>query len=142
MQIKFLETQVITSNLITGVMLTDEEVEANNKFELSFFPAVKDDDKRQFLIVFTLSLLEKMSLDEQDNDWFSIHVQFGARFSTDEDIDDVFMESNFVKVNAPAIAYPYLRAYIGNLTINSGIKPITLETMNFTTWQKQERQEL
>ncbi|MCH8533979.1 MAG: protein-export chaperone SecB [Flavobacteriaceae bacterium] len=36
----------------------------------------------------------------------------------------------FLFVNAPAILFPYLRAYISSLTTLSGIRPIVLPTLN------------
>jgi len=41
--------------------------------------------------------------------------------------------SNFLFVNAPAILFPYLRAYISSLTTLSGIRPIVLPTLNLTS---------
>jgi preprotein translocase subunit SecB len=41
--------------------------------------------------------------------------------------------SNFLYVNAPALLFPYLRAYISSLTTLSGIRPITLPTLNLTS---------
>lgn len=41
--------------------------------------------------------------------------------------------SNFLFVNAPAILFPYLRAYISSLTTLSGIRPIILPTLNLTS---------
>lgn len=46
-------------------------------------------------------------------------------------VDDSFKSSNFPKVNAPAIAFPYLRAFISNLTLQAGYKPIVLPSINF-----------
>jgi len=40
--------------------------------------------------------------------------------------------NNFFFINAPAILFPYIRAYIGTLTNLSGIKPINLPTFNLT----------
>ena len=39
---------------------------------------------------------------------------------------------SFLTRNAPAILFPYLRAYITNLTSLSGIQPIILPTYNMT----------
>ena len=41
--------------------------------------------------------------------------------------------SNFLFVNAPAILFPYLRAYISSLSTLSGIHPIILPTLNLTS---------
>ena len=40
--------------------------------------------------------------------------------------------SRFLYLNAPAIMFPYLRAYISSLTALSGINPITLPTLNLS----------
>lgn len=40
--------------------------------------------------------------------------------------------SSFLYYNAPAILFPYLRAYISSLTTLSGIKPIVLPTLNLS----------
>jgi len=68
-------------------------------------------------------------------DEFNLSIEYATKFLADDDIDEEFKESHFVKVNAPAIAYPFLRAYIGNFTLNSGFSPIILPTINFTKFK-------
>ena len=48
-----------------------------------------------------------------------------------EGIDNI-ADSQYFIVNAPAIAFPYLRAYISTLTTQSGISPIILPTLNLS----------
>lgn len=40
--------------------------------------------------------------------------------------------SSFLYHNAPALLFPYIRAYISSLTTLSGIKPIVLPTLNLS----------
>jgi len=40
--------------------------------------------------------------------------------------------SSFLYHNAPAILFPYIRAYISSLTTLSGIKPVVLPTLNLS----------
>ncbi|MEZ0607675.1 protein-export chaperone SecB [Fibrella sp. WM1] len=40
--------------------------------------------------------------------------------------------SKFLTENAPAIVFPYIRAYISTLTTQAGIDPIVLPTMNLS----------
>jgi preprotein translocase subunit SecB len=117
MNISFSDTRV------TKLSLELNENTGDNTFRFSFTPAFSDLGTKEFLIIFNLELT---------GDDFSLTVEFAARFSTDEEIDDNFKESGFVKINAPAIAFPYLRAYISNFTISSGLSPIVLPTINFT----------
>ncbi|MFZ2727026.1 MAG: protein-export chaperone SecB [Methylococcaceae bacterium] len=121
MNIQFVDTKVINLNL-TGIV--EENIESIDDFNFSFTPAFSEFPSNEFLIIFSLSL--------KIEDSFVLSIEYAARFSTDDEIDEVFKESNFVKINAPAIAYPFLRAYISNLTLNSGFSPVILPTINFT----------
>ncbi len=49
----------------------------------------------------------------------------------DGEIDETFIASHFPRVNAPAIAFPYLRAMISNITLQAGLKPVMLPSINF-----------
>ncbi|WP_122039339.1 protein-export chaperone SecB [Asaia bogorensis] len=43
-------------------------------------------------------------------------------------------------VNGPTIAYPFLRAFLGTFTLNAGMDPILLPSVNFLAlWEKSER---
>ena len=59
-------------------------------------------------------------------------------FSVDGEITEGFKLSDFPKINAPAIAFPYLRAYISNLTLQSGLEPVMLPSINFVTLAKEK----
>lgn len=43
-----------------------------------------------------------------------------------------FSDDQFVKVNGPAIIYPYIRQHIRMLSLDSGIPPILLPVVNFS----------
>lgn len=59
-------------------------------------------------------------------------------FSMDDEIDEAFKVSNFPKINAPAIAFPYIRAFISNLTLQSGFDPVILPSINFVKLANEE----
>ena len=54
-----------------------------------------------------------------------------AHFSTNIEITTEFKHSSFIKVNAPAIAFPYVRVFISNMTLNAGYNPVVLPSFNF-----------
>lgn len=60
-----------------------------------------------------------------------IVIEYESFFKTDAQIDDKFKDGSFPYVNAPAIAYPYLRAFVSNLTLNAGYDPVMLTSLNF-----------
>ena len=99
----------ITSELITSlgiVSLFDEE------------------DKKKFAIAF------QIGLNNEDNS-FKLEVKAIAHFIANIELDQNFEQSAFVKINAPAIAFPYVRTFISNLTLNTGYNPIVLPSFNF-----------
>lgn len=65
------------------------------------------------------------------NDSLKIFLNIEGQFEFDKDLTDPVKES-FFNVNAPAILFPYVRAYISTLTALSGINPIILPTINLS----------
>ena len=69
-----------------------------------------------------------------------LHMDFF--FKANQDLDEEFKKSDFVKVSAPAIAFPYIRSYISNLTLQSGYPTVILPSINFVRLAKEkERKE-
>lgn len=62
---------------------------------------------------------------------FTLSLKATAHFETTGDIQDEFKTSDFVNISAPAIAFPYIRAFISNTVLNSGYDPIILPSFNF-----------
>lgn len=86
-------------------------------------------DNRTFSIHFIFAHSHK--------DGISINVKYQAIFKTEDDIDDSLLDNPFLHVNAPAIAYPFLRAYIANILLMSGYDPLMLPSINFDAeWKK------
>lgn len=100
---------------------TDEE-KAEETFDLKFSPSFRPEGKREFAIIFELGL----TFEEK-----YLHAEYVAIFETSEDFEDSFRTSNFVKMNAPAIAFPFLRSYIAHITLIAGYNPVVLPSVNF-----------
>lgn len=77
---------------------------------------------KSFLIAFKIKLLSAE---------FQLGLTMVFKFIADCEITDEFMNGPFPKINAPAIAFPYVRAYISNLTLQSGYTAIMLPSINF-----------
>jgi|AntRauTorcE11898_2_1112593.scaffolds.fasta_scaffold51438_2 preprotein translocase subunit SecB len=58
-------------------------------------------------------------------DFFKLQVTAIAMFKTSEVIDKE-LKDNFINTNAPAIVFPYIRAFISNFTANLGTTVGTL----------------
>lgn len=80
-------------------------------------------------------------LDISDMD-YQIHAEAVYKFHlVDGVIDEEFKNSLFPKVNAPAIAFPYLRAAIANMTLQAGLPPLMLPSFNFNNLVSKEKKD-
>lgn len=68
---------------------------------------------------------------EDENKSFVIEVVIVGEFYFDIEISADHLHQYFY-VNAPALLFPYVRAYISTLTTLSGINAINLPTLNLT----------
>ncbi|RYY07263.1 MAG: protein export chaperone secb [Sphingobacteriaceae bacterium] len=63
---------------------------------------------------------------------FEIHLETESIFEYPKNANLEFYKNSLFIVNAPAIVFPYLRAYITNLTALSGIPVLTIPTFNLS----------
>lgn len=77
----------------------------------------------------TFALSLEIIISEKNNE-LNIEVSSEGTFSYN-DLSDERLNS-FLYLNAPAILFPYLRAYITSLTALSGVSPIVLPTLNLS----------
>ena len=99
-----------------------QEGELNTSLEIKTNFLFNDEIDKEYIILFTGNF---------ENELFTLNIIFGAVFGTSETIDEDFKESDFVKINSPAIAFPFLRSFISNLTLNAGLSPFILPAYNF-----------
>ena len=66
---------------------------------------------------------------EDEGKSFNIEIEAIANY-TFEDKTELDNLNKFFYVNAPALLFPYIRAYISTLTNLSGFEPINLPTLN------------
>lgn len=95
----------------------------DDDLKISFTNGYSDSEPKNFTVMFTIEL--------HTSEKFYLEVVKTFEFETDELITDEFKQSSFPVVNAPAIAYPYLRSFIGTLTLNAGLDAVMLPTVNF-----------
>ena len=75
--------------------------------------------------------LEMIANINDGNKMLVIKVKALGFFEFDSDLNPEEKEI-FFRTNAPAILFPYLRAYITTLSSLSGVKPVILPTLNMS----------
>ena len=107
-------------------LLNKRNQRKENSLGLRFRKLFSNKNKFTFKIIFNLIINDRE---------FDLNIEAMFNFETDEEITEEFKNSHFPKINAPAIAYPYLRAYVSNLTLQSGVAPVMLPTINFVKFE-------
>jgi preprotein translocase subunit SecB len=75
----------------------------------------------------------------QDSSGFDLDLVYEGTFQTDVEVTEDFMSSQWAHVNAPAIVYPFMRAFISNMTINAGKSPVIIPSVNFQQMYKDKQ---
>lgn len=122
-QFRFLKYEILNASIEIdepGKISPKLEVEFNNLKDLS----------KEELFILGIEILIK---DETGNLKIKVFAKGYFKFMNDcpENRKDDFMN-----INAPAILFPYIRAYISSLTALSGINPIILPTLNLSERKK------
>lgn len=105
-----------------------ENVEAIGKhFDLEVANYFLENKDNEFGITIKVNIIDVM---------FDLKVESLFIFKLDDKITEDFKLSDFPKINAPAIAFPYLRAFISNLTLQAGVPPVILPSINFVELTK------
>jgi len=92
---------------------------------------LKEKDENKFFVIFQVSLADKRKS-------FKFKAKATAHFETNERLTSDFVNSPFARINAPAIAFPYIRVFISNFTL-SGYHPVMLPAFNFVEMAKETR---
>lgn len=102
-----------------------QDTQYGDKFDVKIKPSAKlDQEKKEF----------KLSLDVRVGDdagKFEAYVHYIGLFEFSEDMQEGELDSYFL-LNAPALLFPYIRAYIAAMTALSGHVTITLPAFNLS----------
>jgi preprotein translocase subunit SecB len=126
-----MENITISSFKFDGFKITksyfemNEIVEGNLTFTIGFAPKGLINEKTS---TFKLELV--VNIEDEDKK-FKANITAVASYTYDSNIQAENLDK-FFYINAPAILFPYIRAYISSLTTLSGLNPITLPTLNLS----------
>lgn len=126
MKIKLLDYKVVDLSFQASEDLRTMEAAKNDLcMEVGqFYP---DDEKQIFGVGFKIAF---------SREGYSVRVEMRFFFKTDSVITDDFKNGPFPAINAPAIAFPYLRSFLSILTMQAGYPPVMLPSVNFVEFAK------
>lgn len=112
----------ITRSLIER---NDSNTSPSQKLSLSFAPqGIINKTENNFKLILEVKI-------EDENKTFNIEIIAVAYYHfTNNNLESL---NDFFFINAPALLFPYIRAYISTLTNLSGFEPINLPTLNMTS---------
>ena len=127
MQLKVLHNQV--SELILKKSIAPKEGE--NLFDFKYRVCYDKNRGNVFGIIFNTTI-------DKPKD-FTLEVEYITWFDSSENLTEEFKSSSFPIVNAPSIAFPFLRSFISTITLNAGYSPVLIPSINFQSETTQER---
>ena len=106
--------------IIKGINKLNEK---DTELIINLIESYKENNKR-FLVVF-----RGEQIDTKNH--YRSKVVFISHFESEKVLDESNLTDKFLLINAPAIGYPYFRAFYSNFLLNAGYEPIILPTINF-----------
>lgn len=125
-KLKISKFQFTDFKIIKSYFEMGEEDNGNGyNFSLTFSPkGLIDKQNSSFEI-------ELGVLIEEENKKFKAEIISKGKYIFDNELDADSLDK-FIYINAPALIFPYIRAFISALTTLSGLKPINLPTLNLS----------
>lgn len=113
------------------VTLAGKGISFNNDYVLDFnhkifgFDEPKTEDERKIFIV---EFIARISNTTQS---LVFSTKFHVVFQSEHPISKEYLESPGIRINSPAIAFPFLRSFVTTVSANAGYPPIILPSINF-----------
>jgi preprotein translocase subunit secB len=111
----------------TSIKLTGEDISDDVEFGIE--PnGIFEEDNKMFILTLNVLVKDKKS---------SLEVKMTVIGKFKYETNDIQELVPYLGFNAPAIIFPYIRAYITNITALGGMSPIILPTLNMESVGKE-----
>ncbi len=125
MEIKLLRTFISNLHLDAAT----ESAPAPINEELKMVSVFRDEIATEFVMLYHLRVPLQPGT-------FILSCEYSAVFETTETITEAFKTSHFPRVNAAAVGYPYLRAFVSQFSALAGFDIYRLPVRNFVKAEK------
>jgi len=103
-------------------------------FDLKLGNLLHPDEPNIFTKVFYVRLVFDSN---EHHEVFRLDMEYHVGFQCATPVDDAFLNGAFGTISAPAIGFPFVRAFISNFTVQAGSTPIILPSINFVQFNKE-----
>ena len=111
----------------TSIKLTGEDISDDVEFGIET-NGIFEEDNKMFILTLNVLVKDKKS---------SLEVKMTVTGKFEYETNDIQELVPYLGFNAPAIMFPYIRAYITNITALGGMSPIILPTLNMESVGKE-----
>lgn len=119
----------LTRTLLRSLVCADVPQGQEPVDRLNYAPRFAEELSRQFVVSFELE--KALNPSGQSGVKTQLRLSYLAFFEAAEDLTEELKSSHFTRVNAPAVGYPYLRAFVSQFASLAGFEPCTLPIKNF-----------
>ncbi len=120
----------LISHKVIAIDFKQEKKESISKTTLNYEIVYSEKNKNQFHILFHLKIIKQ--------NLYNVNIDYLSTFQSSDIIDENYLNGNFAKINAPAIAFPFLRSFVSFLILTAGFQPLILKSVNFTKFEKEK----
>ncbi|MGT3338124.1 protein-export chaperone SecB [Yersinia enterocolitica] len=124
----------LSSNRVQELHILPVDVKVKNAINFRYSSVQSPGSNTEFTLTFDFTLTSARG--------FELKLIHNFSFETDTVLDTKFWEGSFHKINAPAIAYPYLRAFVSTILLNAGLEAVVLPSVNFVEMSKKQSKEI
>lgn len=128
----------LISTRAVEVVLNSKDSPFNNDYILDFNHRIfklenpqNDVEKRIFIVDFQARV-------HNTPQSLVLSTKFHVVFQSEHPVTDEYLDSPGIRINSPAIAFPFLRSFITTVSANAGYPPIILPSINFVRLTSKE----
>jgi preprotein translocase subunit SecB len=103
-------------------------------FDLKLSDGLLEDEPNTFDKIFDLLLTIP---DQNHKRIITADISFRTTFRCSVNLNKEFFLSDFARISAPAIGFPYLRSFVTTITVQAGYPPVILPSINFVQFSKE-----
>lgn len=110
----------------------DPNKQEEPKFDLKLSDILVEEQPNLFAKVFHITTIIFL-----EHEVLELNVEFHTLFECSGNISSAFLETDFAKISAPAIGFPFVRSFISTISLQGGYPPIILPSINFVQFAKE-----